>query len=106
MESSIKNAINLFEKHQKERKKLKELYTNQNLYSLLLTNVQEGVIVVDENDKILFVNEHFCNSVDYRKEELLGKIGYQILVSKSERKKLLKHNANRLKGISEQYELT
>jgi len=106
LKSTIESAIAAFQAQQKQKKEIAELRQKQNLHQALMNNIQEGVILVDKNDKILFVNHYFCQLIEYKKEELIGKIGYQFLVEKNERKSLLERNESRLKGISEKYELT
>jgi PAS domain S-box-containing protein len=106
LESTIEMAFHLFQAHQQLEKQMEELKQSDYLYRNLMKNVQEGVILVDSEDKILFVNPYFCKVIGYQSEELVGRTGYEILVIQEEKDFLKEKNKNRLKGISEQYELT
>jgi PAS domain S-box-containing protein len=106
LESTIEMAFDLFETQQKLEKQMYQLRQKEYLYRLLMNNVQEGVILVNQDDEIQYVNTFFCNVTGYNENELTGKIGYEILVKPDEKDFLLQKNANRLRGISEQYEIT
>lgn len=71
----------------------------------LLESMSEGLIQVDREDRIEFVNDRFCEMTGYEREELLGKVCLDILFDESEKQYLVSINNRRLQGISDQYEL-
>lgn len=62
------------------------LKDSENEYRSLVENMHEGLIVVDTNYIIRFVNQAICDILGYSREELIGKIGYQLLLSEKDQK--------------------
>ncbi len=56
----------------------KELVESQELFSTFMDNFSEGVFIVDENSKISYVNKVFENYFSLKKEEIIGKKGYEL----------------------------
>ena len=71
----------------------------------LLENINEGLVQVNVNDVIEFVNDRFCEMVGFEREELLGKITFDMLLDEEGRKLLEAVNRQRQEGISGQYEM-
>jgi PAS domain S-box-containing protein len=46
---------------------------DQELYSLIINGISEGIVVADKEGRIIFVNEAFTTTYGYSKEELIGK---------------------------------
>ena len=57
-------------------------------YLNLIETIQEGLVIVDEEEKIVFVNEPFCVILDYLEEYLIG-MNLLDLVPESEKHKIL-----------------
>ncbi|MCO5250434.1 MAG: PAS domain S-box protein [Candidatus Kapabacteria bacterium] len=88
------------------RKKAEELLIESELkHRLLIEQMQEGLLVVDNDDVIKFVNPMFCNIFGYEESELIGKIGYETLLLKSDKDLIIQKNLERQHGNPEQYEL-
>jgi len=83
----------------------KALTESEREHRNLVENMHEGLIVVDRNDVIHFVNPALCSMLGYKKEELIGKVGYEILVNTINREIILNKNKERLTGINDRYEL-
>jgi len=66
--------------------KLKESEKN---YRELLENMMEGYYALDLKGNFTFVNDYFCKTVGYSKEELLGK-SYRLIYDEKSSKKLFK----------------
>lgn len=75
-------------------------------FKAIIDNMNEGLIIVDLDNTILFINNRLCEMLGYEKSELLGKIGYKILRPKSEWDLVQTKNQIRKKGISDKYEAT
>jgi PAS domain S-box-containing protein len=81
------------------------LKESEEKYRLLIEQMHEGLLVVDNDDVIKYVNPMFCRMLGYSESELNGRVGNQILVRSTDREKIIKRNHEREKGVSEQYEL-
>ena len=64
-----------------------------------------GLVEVDNNDKILMVNQSFLKMSGYTEAELFGKEAGKLLHSKDVSRIVSKENNNRKKGESNRYEL-
>ena len=101
-----KEYIHLIVHDISERKKVQEeLIQSEEKHRHLIENMQEGLIVVDNNDVIQLVNPIFCEMLGYEENELIGKVGNEILLNEADKEFILQKNRNRIKGISERYEL-
>ncbi len=80
------------------------LRKSEEQYRTLMENLNEAVMMVDNNDRVLFVNKKFTEWLGYTQEEILGKIGYKILLSKEDQEKIIKANNERIERRSNQYE--
>ncbi len=90
-----------------ERKKAEQaLRESEEQYRTLVENLNEAVMLVDNDDRILFVNNKFTELLGYSTSEIIGKIGYEILLPKEEQKLMIEANADRISGKSGQYEVT
>ena len=74
-------------------------------YMSIIANMEIGLLEVDNEDRILTANKAFLKMTNYNEEDLIGKIGYEILVSKEEAKRIQKMNASRQEGESSVYEI-
>lgn len=82
------------------------LKKSEELYRTLMDNMNEAVIQVDNNDSIIYVNNSFEKLLGYKYEEVIGKTGYELLMDPESRYIMIENNKNRLKGVSEQYEIS
>lgn len=82
-----------------------ELRYSEEKYRTLIDTMSEGMLIVDNNDVIQFINRSGCNMYGYELHELIGKKGYKILLHKDYRKTVIKKNEDRLKGITDSYEV-
>lgn len=82
-----------------------DLNVSKNKYQKLVDSINSGLIQVDKQDKILFVNEQLCTMLGYKQEELINKTGYKRLFSKEDQKTILHYNKRRLCKLFDQYEI-
>jgi len=99
----IRGIIIDVEDQQKANRKLKE---SEEKYRILLENMNEVVMYVDNDDRVKFVNKKFTETLGYTPEEIIGKIGYSVLLDSKDQNTIRKANSERLKNQSGQYELT
>jgi PAS domain S-box-containing protein len=73
-------------------------------YKSLVESMREGLICVDKNSNILFVNQTYCDIIEMSREEILGKHFYDLPLDKDYLSLVKKQSILRKKGISSQYE--
>ncbi|MFX0183311.1 MAG: PAS domain S-box protein [Candidatus Hodarchaeota archaeon] len=56
-----------------KRKNEKRLRESEAKFRALVENIQEGLMILDAHDNIIFVNPILCSSLDYTKTELIGR---------------------------------
>jgi len=71
---------------------------------LFFNQLQEGLVIVDTNDNIIFVNNQFCDLIKYSREELIGKSGFEVYYLEEDIEFMKKRNELRKQGLSEIYE--
>ena len=71
----------------------------------LIESMSEGLMQVDNNDVIQFVNNQFCDIVGYSRDELLGKVGSELLLAEEDRNTVREKDHLRLQKISDRYEV-
>lgn len=74
-------------------------------YSNIITNMNLGLVEVDNDDVILMANQSFCDISGYNKAELIGRKGMETFLDDKEKQKIFSTNKNRQKGQSNSYEL-
>lgn len=83
-----------------------ELAKEERKYKILIDTMNEGVVKVDNNDIIQFVNNKFCEQLGYSEKELIGKIASDTVLYSDREKRIIKFKINkRQKNISDTYEL-
>lgn len=88
--------------HLQKMSEMKILEQNTRL-NLILNTMHEGVLQVDNDDRVLYVNPSVCRIYGYSKEELLGNLGYKFFALPEHQQKILDENQQRLEGISNEY---
>ena len=74
-------------------------------YRTLVNSMSEGLLMVDNDDVILFVNDRYCDLMGFTREELIGKRAMDLVLREEDRSIMKTRNALRTKGISEEYEI-
>jgi PAS domain S-box-containing protein len=89
-----------------ERKEAeKALRESEQDYRTLVERMKEGLLRVDNADRIQFLNDAFCDMVGYSREELIGKVSSDILL-KTEGKALIEQKQRlRQQGMADTYEV-
>jgi PAS domain S-box-containing protein len=88
------------------RKKYAEsLEAQKQKYYNIIANMNLGLVEVDNNDKILMINQSFLKMSGYTEDELFGKEAGKLLHSEDTSRIVSKENNNRKKGEYNTYEL-
>ena len=74
-------------------------------FKRLIEAMHEGVLYSDNNDKILYVNNSFCELTGYSYDELVGRIYSDFLIAGKDRIMMESKVLLRKEGIGDQYEL-
>ncbi|MDW3646168.1 MAG: PAS domain S-box protein [Bacteroidia bacterium] len=81
------------------------LHQSEQKYRTLVEKMNEGLLMTDNEETILFVNGSACSILRRDKTELIGKRSYEALGGEDSSKIIKEKSALRRKGISDQYEL-
>ncbi|APY08080.1 PAS domain-containing sensor histidine kinase [Winogradskyella sp. J14-2] len=74
-------------------------------YRNIIANMNLGLMEVDNNDRILMINQSFAEISGYTEKELIGKQGRKIFTTDKEVQKIKNESKKRLKGESNSYEI-
>jgi PAS domain S-box-containing protein len=90
-----------------ERKKTeKALKESEEKYRSLMENMNDIVMMVDNDDKVLYVNKRFCEKLGYSESEIIGEIGYKKLLNPIDQEVIIRMNRDRTRDVVSQYEIT
>lgn len=82
-----------------------ELKKSEARYRLLIETMQEGVVIVDNDDVIQYINKSCCDLFGYTAEFLTGKIGYKYIILEEDQHLIIDKNLHRQNGHSDVYEV-
>ncbi len=81
-----------------------ELRISERRYRYLLEVANEGVMAINANSAITFVNERFLNMLGYRPEEVIGE-QLMTFVDPQDVPYMVEHIGRRMRGMEEQYDI-
>ncbi|MFH1196122.1 MAG: PAS domain S-box protein [bacterium] len=112
MKTQLKRLVPAIERELKEveirrdrKNALEALSASEEQYRNLITYMNEGLIRLDLEERIQYVNKRFCDLINYSSNELLGKISFLHLIHPDDRKIEQEKREFRKKGQSNRYEL-
>lgn len=86
---------------------LKEIQKSEEKFKLLVNSVNEGIIQLDLNTNITYINKQFSVILGYKESEVVGKNLFDAIKLTDTNKELLKRESlNRKKGFRNQYEIS
>jgi len=74
-------------------------------YRFLVDTMNEGLVIVDENIRMVLVNNRFCRMVGYSRKELIGRPGTILLDPDNRVIARRQFNIRKTTGVSKPYEL-
>ena len=83
----------------------RKLEAEKQKYSSIIANMNLGLLEVDNDDKVLFVNQSFEEMSGFSSKELLDKVASSIFLKDESKEKLAIEHEKRKKGSSNSYEL-
>ncbi|MCB0408801.1 MAG: PAS domain S-box protein, partial [Flavobacteriales bacterium] len=88
------------------RKKFEqELKESEEKYRTLIDTMNEGVLILDNHEKILFANDFMCKMLEYEIDELIGKRADKLLLDSEGKKEMQIIIDLHKKGKSSKYEI-
>ncbi len=94
-------AHDITERHLAEQ----ALRESESKYHTMIDSMLEGMVRVDLEDRIEHVNKRLCEMVEYREDELIGRIGNEILILPEDKEVIKKKHDMRTHGIADHYEM-
>jgi PAS domain S-box-containing protein len=76
----------------------------EEFYRTILDSLAEGVIITDGEDQILYANTRMQEISGYSPDELMGRIGYEVLSPSKNWNRMRRRLRERLSGSAENYE--
>ncbi len=102
---AVQEALQMDLVKKEKEQALQNLRRSEQKYHLLISSLTEGLMQVDNDDRILYVNQALCNMFGYTEEELIGRIGYDTLIYEEDKNLILARNKARLEIPEEKYEI-
>lgn len=102
---AVKEVLEKHLTHKAKKQALQDLNKSEKKYRLLVRNLNEGLMQVANNDRILYVNQALCDIFGYREDELIGKFGYKTLFLSVDHDFIKEKNSLRSEIPYEKYEI-
>lgn len=80
------------------------LNQSEEKYQRIIQNLQFGLIEVDMDERITYINDAMCQITGYSRDELMGKVASEFLTNEEMQTKIKSQNKLRKKNISSAYE--
>ncbi|MCG1037258.1 PAS domain-containing sensor histidine kinase [Polaribacter sargassicola] len=74
-------------------------------YSSIIANMNLGLVELDNDSKILMINQSFSDMSGYKESELIGKVGSDVFTEGESKEKLEKEREKRLNGNPGSFEV-
>ncbi|MFK8162939.1 MAG: PAS domain S-box protein [Lewinella sp.] len=81
------------------------LKAQEEKYRNIITNMNLGMLEVDNEENILFANQSFCDISGYDTDELIGDKTSKFLLNEQEKSILMQKHQLRTEGVSDSYEI-
>ncbi|MGE3279115.1 MAG: PAS domain-containing protein [Candidatus Altimarinota bacterium] len=82
------------------------MYSNSELFQKIVTCMNEGIVLADEEGRILFVNPKFCELTGRKEKDLVGQDATSFYDERTAKKIKVIDRTQRKKGIRSSYEGT
>lgn len=90
---------------QKRKQSQLRLFQQEEKFRNIISNMNLGLLEVDMEEHVLHANQTFCKMAGWKMEDLIGKKATELLLSDTDKEKLLKRSESRKAGVSDSYEL-
>jgi PAS domain S-box-containing protein len=99
--SAIKRALRESLLQKEYKKAIDTLRQKEEQYRILIEGMNEGLMLTDINNTILFVNQQACNITGYTSDELIGVNSFDLLFSSFSHREKQKKNKLRVQGVKD-----
>jgi len=99
--SAIKRALRESLLQKEYKKAIDTLRQKEEQYRILIEGMNEGLMLTDINNIILFVNQQACNITGYTADELIGVDSFDLLFSSVSDQEKQKKNKLRVQGVKD-----
>lgn len=99
--SAIKRALRESLLQKEYKKAIDTLRQKEEQYRILIEGMNEGLMLTDINNTILFVNQQACNITGYTSDELIGVNSFDLLFSSFSDREKQKKNKLRVQGVKD-----
>jgi PAS domain S-box-containing protein len=99
--SAIKRALRESLLQKEYKKAIDTLRQKEEQYRILIEGMNEGLMLTDINNIILFVNQQACNITGYTSDELIGLDSFDLLFSSVSNQEKQKKNKLRVQGVKD-----
>lgn len=103
--SAINRAIKEAKLEKEYKEANEELIQSEKKYRTLINGMSEGLIMADNEEKILFANKQFCDLTAYNEKEIIGNKIYKLLLEEKFQILIEEKTKLRQKGIKDTYEV-
>lgn len=79
--------------------------TNLPLFKGIMDSINDGALIVDLNDRIIYVNNKMCEITGYDRIDLIGKTATSVFLNKESTSKIKREIKKRNKLLSDSYEI-
>lgn len=93
----ISSNIRLQQEIENHKRIEERLENSREEYSQLIEAMNEGLAILDKEGKITYVNKHFCDTLGYPRDEILGRTPVDYVTAEN-RSALERHMKERAKG--------
>lgn len=80
-------------------------YSPKNKWNQILESMNEGILIVDNDERIMYANKIFCEELGYAFEEIHGEIAHEILIDACDLPQMYKIIEDRKNNISSTNEI-
>ncbi|MAX71410.1 MAG: PAS domain-containing sensor histidine kinase [Flavobacteriaceae bacterium] len=87
------------------RKYRQNIEAEREKYRSIIANMHLGLVELDKEERIIMANQSYLNMSGYSEEEILGKVGKDILLAKADRDMVEERMYERKKGLTNAYEI-
>jgi diguanylate cyclase (GGDEF)-like protein/PAS domain S-box-containing protein len=86
------------------RQAARALAESERRFRTVVESVDHGLLITDREDRILYANARAAAITGYPAEELVGRVGFEMLVPEDQRAAFHARMADRMRGAAERYE--
>src|ERR1700722_17881434 len=78
--------------------------SREEFFRTILESIGEGLLITDDQSRIIYVNSQLAQLTGYTRDELLGRTSYEMLLAKEDWPRQQRRLGERLSGKCEVYE--